>query len=166
MYRNEFEDLLTWKTKKNRKPMIIRGARQVGKTWLMKAFGKQEYAQTAYVNFESNKLLKGVFEEDFNINRIITALQIETGIVIQPENTLIVFDEIQEAPGALTSLKYFYENAQEYHIISAGSLLGAALNRQTSFPVGKVEFLHLYPLNYIEFLNAKGQQALVEVLNS
>jgi len=166
MYRNEFEDLLTWKTKKNRKPMIIRGARQVGKTWLMKAFGKQEYAQTAYVNFESNKLLKGVFEEDFNINRIITALQIETGIVIQPENTLIVFDEIQEAPGALTSLKYFYENAPEYHIISAGSLLGAALNRQTSFPVGKVEFLHLYPLNYIEFLNAKGQQALVEVLNS
>nr|WP_294870174.1 ATP-binding protein [uncultured Pedobacter sp.] len=166
MYRNEFEDLLTWKTKKNRKPMIIRGARQVGKTWLMKAFGKQEYAQTAYVNFESNKLLKGVFEEDFNINRIITALQIETGIVIQPENTLIVFDEIQEAPGALTSLKYFYENAPEYHIISAGSLLGVALNRQTSFPVGKVEFLDLYPLNYIEFLNAKGQQALVEVLNS
>jgi len=166
MYRNEFDDLLTWKTKKNRKPMIIRGARQVGKTWLMKAFGKQEYAQTAYVNFESNKLLKGVFEEDFNINRIITALQIETGIVIQPEKTLIVFDEIQEAPGALTSLKYFYENAPEYHIISAGSLLGVAWNRQTSFPVGKVEFLDLYPLNYIEFLNAKGQQALVEVLNS
>ncbi|ATP59280.1 ATPase [Pedobacter ginsengisoli] len=166
MYRNEFEDLLAWKTKKNRKPMIIRGARQVGKTWLMKAFGKQEYAQTAYVNFESNKLLKGVFEEDFNINRIITALQIETGIVIQPENTLIVFDEIQEAPGALTSLKYFYENAPEYHIISAGSLLGVALNRQTSFPVGKVEFLDLYPLSYIEFLNAKGQQALLEVLKS
>lgn len=166
MHRNEFEDLLAWKIKKNRKPMIIRGARQVGKTWLMKAFGKQEYAQIAYVNFESNKLLKGVFEEDFNINRIITALQIETGMLIQPENTLIIFDEIQEAPGALTSLKYFYENAPEYHIISAGSLLGVALNRQTSFPVGKVEFLDLYPLNYIEFLIAKGQEALVEVLKN
>lgn len=166
MYRNEFKDLVAWKGKKNRKPMIIRGARQVGKTWLMKAFGKQEYAQIAYVNFESNKLLKGVFEDDFNISRIITALQIETGLVIQPENTLIVFDEIQEAPGALTSLKYFYENAPEYHIISAGSLLGVALNRQTSFPVGKVEFLDLYPLSYMEFLVAKGQQALVEVLKS
>lgn len=166
MHRNELKDLLVWKNKSNRKPMIIRGARQVGKTWLMKAFGKQEYAQIAYVNFESNKLLKGVFEEDFNINRIITALQIETGLVIQPENTLIVFDEIQEAPGALTSLKYFYENAPEYHIISAGSLLGVALNRQTSFPVGKVEFLDLYPLSYIEFLTAKGQQALAELLEN
>lgn len=166
MYRNELKDLVTWKTNKNRKPLIIRGARQVGKTWLMKAFGRQEYAQIAYVNFESNKLLKGIFEQDFNIDRIITVLQIETGLVIRPEDTLIVFDEVQEAPGALTSLKYFYENAPEYHVISAGSLLGVALNRQTSFPVGKVDFLDLYPLNYIEFLIAKGEQSLVDLLKS
>ncbi|MEJ2883504.1 ATP-binding protein [Pedobacter sp. GR22-6] len=132
----------------------------------MKTFGKQEYEQTVYINFESNKLLKGVFEEDFNTKRILTALQIETGITIQPENTLIIFDEIQEAPGALTSLKYFYENSPELHIISAGSLLGVALNRHTSFPVGKVEFLDLYPLNFIEFLIAKGQGDLVNLLRN
>lgn len=166
MHRIEIEDLLKWKHKSNRKPLIIRGARQVGKTWLMKTFGKQEYEQTVYINFESNKLLKGVFEEDFNTKRILTALQIETGITIQPENTLIIFDEIQEAPGALTSLKYFYENSPELHIISAGSLLGVALNRHTSFPVGKVEFLDLYPLNFIEFLIAKGQGDLVNLLRN
>lgn len=166
MRRIEQDYLLKWKAKKNRKPMIIRGARQVGKTWLMKAFGEKEYAQIAYVNFESNKLLKGLFEEDFNIKRIITALQIETGLIVEPDTTLIIFDEIQEAPGALTSLKYFYENAPEYHIISAGSLLGVALNRHTSFPVGKVEFLDLYPLNYIEFIVAKGEQPLADLLNS
>lgn len=166
MKRTELEDLLKWRVKENRKPMIIRGARQVGKTWLMKAFGEKEYEQTAYVNFESNKLLKGVFEEDFDVKRIITALQIETGQTIRPDNTLIIFDEIQEAPGALTSLKYFYENAPEYHILSAGSLLGVALNRHTSFPVGKVEFLDLYPLNFIEFIVAKGEQALAGLLKS
>jgi len=166
MERIELQKLVKWKTKANRKPMIIRGARQVGKTWLMKAFGEKEYEQTAYINFESNKLLKGIFEQDFDIKRIITALQIETGLTIKSDNTLIIFDEIQEAPGALTSLKYFFENAPEYHILSAGSLLGVALNRQTSFPVGKVDFLDLYPLNYIEFIIAKGEQQLADLLTS
>jgi len=166
MKRIELQELVKWKTKASRKPMIIRGARQVGKTWLMKAFGEKEYEQTAYINFESNKLLKGIFEQDFDIKRIITALQIETGLTIKSDNTLIIFDEIQEAPGALTSLKYFFENAPEYHILSAGSLLGVALNRQTSFPVGKVDFLDLYPLNYIEFIIAKGEQQLADLLTS
>ncbi len=166
MNRIELQELVKWKTKTSRKPMIIRGARQVGKTWLMKRFGETEYEQIAYINFESNKLLKGMFEQDFNIKRIITALQIETGLTIKSDNTLIIFDEIQEALGALTSLKYFYENAPEYHILSAGSLLGVALNSQTSFPVGKVEFLDLYPLNYLEFILAKGEQQLAELLKS
>ncbi len=159
-------NLTKWKNSANRKPLLIRGARQVGKTWLMKAFGREEYTQCAYVNFESNKALKTIFEDDFNIGRIITALQIETGLAIDAENTLIILDEIQEAPGALTSLKYFYENAPQYHIISAGSLLGVAINRHTSFPVGKVDFLDLYPLTFMEFMAALGEKALSDVLVS
>lgn len=166
MERREITQLVAWKNSENRKPLLIRGARQVGKTWLMKAFGKQEYEQCAYVNFESNKRLGSIFTDDFNIKRIILALQIETGIIINPENTLIVLDEIQEAQGALTSLKYFQENAPQYHIISAGSLLGVALNRQTSFPVGKVEFLDLHPLSFVEFLLAVGENALRDLLES
>ena len=138
----------------------------MGKTWLMKEFGKLEYKQLVYINFESSKHLKQIFETDFDIKRILTALQIETGIVCKPENTLIVFDEIQEAPSALTSLKYFYENAPEYHIIAAGSLLGVALNQNTSFPVGKVEFLDLYPLSFVEFLKALQQNELVLLLEN
>lgn len=166
MKRTEATELIKWKNSNNRKPLIIRGARQVGKTWLMKAFGREEYTQCAYVNFESNKALKNIFEDDFNINRIITALQIETGLTIDAGNTLIILDEIQEAPGALTSLKYFYENAPEYHIISAGSLLGVALNRHTSFPVGKVDFLDLHPLSFTEFLKATGEKPLFDLLGS
>ncbi len=132
----------------------------------MKAFGKQEYEQCAYVNFESNKRLGSIFTDDFDIKRIILALQIETGIIINPENTLIILDEIQEAQGALTSLKYFQENAPQYHIISAGSLLGGALNRQTPFPVGKVEFLDLHPLSFVEFLQAIGENSLLNLLES
>jgi predicted AAA+ superfamily ATPase len=146
--------------------MIIRGARQVGKTWLMKEFGKREYQQTVYVNLESSKLLKSLFVENFDINRILTALQIETGIQINPDNTLIILDEIQEAEGAITSLKYFFENAPEYHILAAGSLLGVALHMHTSFPVGKVEFLDLFPLSYTEFLKALEQQSLIDLLRS
>jgi predicted AAA+ superfamily ATPase len=122
MKRAEITTLIKWKNSKTRKPLLIRGARQVGKTWLMKTFGQEEYNQFAYVNFEQNKRLKSIFEDDFDIERIIIALQIETGITIQSENTLIILDEIQEAEGALTSLKYFRENAPQYHIISAGSL--------------------------------------------
>ena len=166
MKRFIMQKLIDWKNKPGRKPLIIRGARQVGKTWLIKEFGKNEYAQTVYVNFESSKLLKSLFTNDFDINRILTALQIETGISINSENTLIVFDEIQEAEGAVTSLKYFCENAPQYHIIAAGSLLGVALHQHTSFPVGKVEFLDLFPLSFSEFLVALDQQQLLELLES
>lgn len=165
MKRNAWNNLLKWKMSKNRKPLIIRGARQVGKTWLMKAFGSAMYTQCAYVNFESSKSLPNIFDEDFNISRIITALQIETGITITTD-TLIILDEIQEAPGAITSLKYFQENAPEYHVISAGSLLGVSLNRHTSFPVGKVEFLDLHPLSFTEFLEATGEVPLLTLLKS
>jgi len=166
MKRFIMQKLIDWKNKPGRKPLIIRGARQVGKTWLIKEFGKNEYEQTVYVNFESSKLLKSLFVNDFDVNRILTALQIETGITINSENTLIVFDEIQEAEGAVTSLKYFCENAPQYHIIAAGSLLGVALHQHTSFPVGKVEFLDLFPLSFSEFLVALDQQPLLELLES
>ncbi|HVB02721.1 MAG TPA: ATP-binding protein [Chitinophagaceae bacterium] len=166
MERIETAQLVKWKQSDNRKPLLIRGARQVGKTWLMRTFGREEYTQCAYVNFESNKTLKNIFTDDFDIRRIITALQIETGVTIGTSNTLIILDEIQEAPGALTSLKYFQENAPQYHIISAGSMLGVALNRQTSFPVGKVDFLDLHPLSFTEFLEALGEKPLLDLLNS
>lgn len=158
--------LIAWKEKGSRKPLIIHGARQVGKTWLMKEFGKKYYAQTAYVNFESSKLLQSLFDENYNIARIITAIEIESGVKIDPTNTLIIFDEIQAAPGAITSLKYFCEEAPQYHIISAGSLLGVALHAHTSFPVGKVEFLNLYPLSFGEFLLAMNQRSLFDLLRS
>ncbi len=166
MERTAMQELISWKNKSVRKPLIIRGARQVGKTWLMKEFGKNEYAQTIYVNFESSKFLKTLFVDNFDIKRIITALQIESGQQINPENTLIIFDEIQDGEGALTSLKYFYENAPQYHIISAGSLLGVALHNRTSFPVGKVDFLDLNPLNFSEFLLALDQQSLLNLLKT
>lgn len=166
MKRFAMQELINWKNKSDHKPLIIRGARQVGKTWLMKNFGEREYVQTAYVNFEQSKLLKTLFTDNFDIQRIITAIQIETGVQIDTENTLIIFDEIQEAPGALTSLKYFYENAPQYNIIAAGSLLGVALKNKTSFPVGKVEFLDLYPLSFKEFLLALNQQPLLKLLES
>lgn len=166
MERAETTKLIKWKNSKNRKPLLIRGARQVGKTWLMKTFGQEEYNQFAYVNFEQNKRLKSIFEDDFDIERIIIALQIETGITIQSENTLIILDEIQEAKGALTSLKYFRENAPQYHIISAGSLLGVALNKHTSFPVGKVDFMDLYPLSFPEYLEAMEEKPLLDLLES
>lgn len=166
MIRTEYNNLIKWKNSKNRKPLIIRGVRQVGKTWLMKAFGEKEYKQSVYINFESNNHLKNLFEGDFDIKRIIAGLQIESGMIIKPGNTLIIFDEIQEAPRALTSLKYFYESAPGYHLIAAGSMLGVALHKDTSFPVGKVLFLDLNPLNYIEFLHALGENSLISLLES
>lgn len=166
MERTAMQVLKKWKIKANRKPMIIRGVRQVGKTWLMKEYGKNEYAQIAYINFESSKSLQTLFMENFDIQRIITALQIETGIQIDPGNTLIILDEIQEAEGALNSLKYFCEDAPQFHIIAAGSLLGVALHKHASFPVGKVEFLDLFPLSFTEFLLALNQQPMLDLLNS
>jgi len=164
MRREAIKDLIKWKNDVNRKPLIIRGARQVGKTWIMKEFGKSYYEKTAYINFDNNERMESLFSGDFNISRIITALQIESGTFIEANNTLIIFDEVQEVPMALTSLKYFCENAPEYHIIAAGSLLGVALHKGTSFPVGKVDFMDLYPLSFIEFLNAAGQESLVKLI--
>ena len=161
MYRTAIEDLHKWKNKENKKPLIIRGARQVGKTWLMKEFGNIAYAETAYINFENNPQMKDLFAADMKIDRIITGIEIYNGRKIDPKNTLLIFDEIQEVPAALTSLKYFNENAPQYQIVCAGSLLGVALHPGTSFPVGKVEFLDLYPLSLTEFMLAmqKGQFA-------
>lgn len=164
MERLLFSKLAKWKDKKKRKPLIIQGARQVGKTWIMKELGKRYFENTVYINFENNERMKNVFEADYDISRIISALKIEHGKSFKPENTLLIFDEIQEVPKALTSLKYFYENAPEYAIVAAGSLLGVAMHQGTSFPVGKVDFLHLYPLNFYEFLLASGETGLAELL--
>ena len=166
MERNLFGKLEGWKNKKKRKPLIIQGARQVGKTWIMKEFGKRYFKDTIYINFDNNEVMKNVFEIDFDISRIISAIKIEYGKNFEVANTLIIFDEIQEAPKALASLKYFYENAPQYAIIAAGSLLGVALHQGTSFPVGKVDFMHLYPLNFSEFLRANGEENLAELLQS
>jgi len=166
MRRNQFSDLERWKQSAPRKPLIIWGARQVGKTWLMKEFGRTQYRKCAYVNLESNAVLRSLFTVDFDIRRILAAVQIETGVTIDAEDTLILFDEIQEAPGALTCLKYFYENAPQYHVIAAGSLLGVALMGGTSFPVGKVAILDLRPLDFLEFIEAVEGKPLVEVLKS
>jgi len=166
MNRTRLADLIAWKKTTSRKPLLIRGARQVGKTWLMKEFGEAQYDQTIYVNFEKNKRLKSLFTDDFDIKRVIIALQAESGLTIHPENTLLIFDEIQAVPEAITALKYFYEDAPEYHIVAAGSLLGVALHAQISFPVGKVAFMDMYPLTFLEFLDAIGENALVEILKS
>lgn len=166
MERNLFIKLEQWKNKKKRKPLIIQGARQVGKTWIMKEFGARYYKDTIYINFDNNETMKKVFEIDFDIARIISSIKIEYGKNFDPEDTLIIFDEIQEAPKALTSLKYFYENAPQYAIMAAGSLLGVALHQGTSFPVGKVDFMHLYPLNFYEFVCALGENQLAQLLES
>jgi uncharacterized protein len=164
MERLLFSELEKWKNKKKRKPLIIQGARQVGKTWIMKEFGKRYFKNVVYINFENNTHMKNIFEMDLDIDRILSALKVENGSAFQAEDTLLIFDEIQEVPEALTSLKYFYENAPKYAIVAAGSLLGIALHQGTSFPVGKVDFLHLYPLNFYEFLMAVGQEQLAELL--
>lgn len=164
MYRYAMENLCEWKNKKNRKPLIIEGARQVGKTWLMKEFGKQEYTNTVYINFDSNSRMAELFSADLDITRILRGIEIYTGKKINSEDTLIIFDEVQEVPKALSSLKYFYEDAPEYHVICAGSLLGIALHGGTSFPVGKVEFMKLFPMSFREFLTATGKEQYIELL--
>ncbi len=164
MKRYAINKLIDWKESQNRKPLIIRGARQVGKTWLMKEFGKTQYKKTIYINFENNDLMREHFSKDLNTKRIIEGLELEHS-KIDSKNTLIILDEIQECPKALTALKYFYENNPEYHIVAAGSLLGVALHEDVSFPVGKVDFLDLYPLSFLEFLDAMGEENFVELLN-
>ncbi len=164
MYRIAIEKLYKWKNSKRRKPLIIEGARQVGKTWLMKEFGKQAYADTVYINFDSNSRMADLFSADLDTDRLIMGLELYAGRKINPENTLLIFDEVQEVPRALASLKYFYENAPQYHIVCAGSLLGIALHQGTSFPVGKVDFLKLYPLSFSEFLMATDNERFAELL--
>ncbi|MBP3464958.1 MAG: ATP-binding protein [Angelakisella sp.] len=166
MYRIAIEKLYKWKNSKRRKPLIIEGARQVGKTWLMKEFGKQAYADTVYINFDSNSRMADLFSADLDTDRLILGLELYAGRKINPENTLLIFDEVQEVPRALASLKYFYENAPQYHIVCAGSLLGIALHQGTSFPVGKVDFLKLYPLSFSEFLMATGNERFAELLKN
>ena len=166
MERNAIKRLREWKKSSVRKPLIVRGTRQVGKTWLMKEFGRQDFKDTAYVNFDSNPEMAALFEGSLDVPRLIAGLQIYCGKKIVPQETLLIFDEIQEVPRALNSLKYFCENAPEYAVISAGSLLGVAMHKGTGFPVGKVDFLELYPMSFSEFLNATGNERLTELLDS
>lgn len=163
MKREALKQLYKWKENPDRKPLIIRGARQVGKTWLMKEFASEAYPQYAYINFEDNEIAKNIFQKDFDIERILLALQLVTNITITTD-TLIIFDEIQEAPRGITSLKYFQEKAPQYHVIAAGSLLGVAMHKNESFPVGKVDFMDLYPLSFLEYLDALGEQNFVKLL--
>ena len=165
MKRYTINKLIQWKNDPNKKPLIIRGARQVGKTWLMKEFGKTQYKKTIYINFELEDLMREHFSKDLNTKRIIEGLELEHS-KIDPQNTLIILDEIQECPKALTALKYFYENNPEYQIVAAGSLLGVAIHEQVSFPVGKVDFIDLYPLSFYEFLEANGEEKFVELLQN
>ena len=165
MKRKAYEGLLKWKSNKSRKPLLIKGARQVGKTWLMKEFGKNEYESVAYINFEKSTQLADLFEADFDIPRILRSIQLITGIIPQPGETLIIFDEIQSVKRGLLSLKYFFEDAPEYHIIAAGSLLGLSIHKDDSFPVGKADFLELYPLSFEEFTLAMEKKSLLDALH-
>ena len=166
MYRIAIEKLYRWKESRRRKPLIIQGARQVGKTWLMKEFGRSAYRDMIYINFDSNSRMAELFASDLNTDRLIMGIELYTGKKIDPDSTLLIFDEVQEVPRALSSLKYFYENAPQYHIICAGSLLGIALHEGTSFPVGKVDFLELYPLSFREFLMAVTGIQFAKLLDS
>ena len=165
MKRKAIEELYRWKARTDRKPLIVQGARQVGKTWLMKEFAKEAYQKCAYVNFEDNDMLRQLFQNDFDIPRIINSIQWTTGVTIDAD-TLIILDEIQEAPRGITALKYFQEKAPEYHVVAAGSLLGIAMHQNDSFPVGKVDFMYLYPLSFFEILEAIGEQRMVDLLLS
>ena len=160
MNRHSIKELIRWKEARRRKPLIIEGARQVGKTWLVKEFARKYYDNIAYINFEEQIYMRNLFETDFDVRRIIPAIDAATHQTCKPGKTLIFLDEIQEATNGITALKYFYENAPEYHIIAAGSLLGLELHKQTSFPVGKVQFMTLYPMSFLEFLDALGENAL------
>jgi hypothetical protein len=164
MERKALANLINWKNSKNRKPLLIYGARQVGKTWLMKQLGEKEFENTVYVNFEKEISLRNIFEQDYQPQRLIKILETFFMQTIIPGKTLVIFDEIQEAKGGLTSLKYFREELPSLHVIGAGSLLGIALEKETSFPVGQVTFLNLYPLDFNEFLLAKGQKNLAKAI--
>ena len=166
MKRTLYEDLITWKNSDRRKPLLMQGARQVGKTWLINEFGNAEYSDYIYLNFEENPNLQTLFAGEKKPEKIISNISLAIGRKINSNDTLLCFDEIQIAPEVLTSLKYFYEQTPEYHIIAAGSLLGVSIGKQGSFPVGKVNFITLYPLSYIEFLIAMGEELMADKLLS
>jgi predicted AAA+ superfamily ATPase len=157
---------MAWKDKSGRKPLIIQGARQVGKTWLMMEFGRRVFGNTVYLNFDSNRRIHELFQPDLDTARIIAGIEIEFHTKIDAETTLIIFDEIQECNRALVSLKYFCENAPQYYIVAAGSFLGVAMHPGSSFPVGKVNLLTLYPLRFAEFLAAIGEESYAKALAS
>lgn len=160
------QDLIAWRNKKDRKPLILLGARQVGKTYILKEFGRREYENVAYVNCDNNAMVKELFAPDYNIERIILTIGAITGINIQPGKTLIIMDEIQELRRGLASLKYFCENAPDYHVVVAGSLLGLTLHQGESYPVGKVNTIEMYPMTYGEFLWARGFKQRLDLLRS
>ena len=164
MERQLIERLWDWKRDEERKPLILLGARQVGKTWLMKEFGKKAYSSVAYINCDDEPRAAQLFMPDYDISRILLSLQAICGVKVIPGETLIILDEIQEAPRGLSCLKYFQEKAPEYHVMAAGSLLGIAMGHQESFPVGKVDMLSLYPMNFEEFLAGVGEQGLLDLL--
>jgi len=166
MERLIMNELKKWKESKYRKPLILKGVRQVGKTWALKEFGKRYYKNTAYFNFDEHIEYKQFFETTKDIGRILQNLMLAGGENISPTNTLIIFDEIQDCPNVLNSLKYFYENAPEYHVVCAGSLLGIALSKPASFPVGAVDFMQIYPMTFTEFLLANGDENLVRFMKS
>ena len=166
MYRLAIDQLKEWKNKPRRKPLIIRGARQVGKSWLMNEFGITCFNSVIKINCDDNPRMSAIFSEGFNKEKILLAFQAETGVKAVPNETLIILDEIQEIPNALKALKYFNEQAPEYHVIAAGSLLGIAMHEGTSFPVGKVEYLDLFPLSFDEFLLAINEKPLFEIIQS
>lgn len=166
MKRLVYQQLLDWKKSPTRKPLVLNGARQVGKTWLLKAFAQQEYAKMAYVVCRKNPVVKEIFSIDFNIDRILRALRAMTGVDISPGDTLIILDEIQDVPEALEALKYFREEAPDYHIAVAGSLLGLSMHAGTSYPVGQVNTIDVYPMNFEEFLLAKGEKQMQQLLAS
>lgn len=165
MYREVIKKLENWKKSSKRKPLIVNGARQVGKTWILKEFGSKYYEKTAYINMDNNHRMKELFN-NYDMETIIQGLKIESGVSIEPKNTLIILDEIQEIPKAISALKYFNEEANEYHIIVAGSLLGVALHEGVSFPVGKVDMLNMYPLNFKEYLMAIGKQDYAKIIEN
>ena len=164
MQRDITQALLAWKNAPNRKPLVLKGVRQCGKTYVLKAFGAEYYADVAYFNFEETPSVAALFEQDYDVDRILFELGLVRGKTILPKETLLILDEIQECGRALTSLKYFCENGKDYHVVCAGSLLGIALNENQSFPVGKVDFLTLYPMSFYEFLRALGETVPADYL--
>ena len=165
MRRTIMDQLIKWKMSEHRKPLVLKGVRQCGKTYILREFGNKHYDDVAYFNFEGNNALQQRFEHDLDVKRIILELGILRGKAIKPDKTLIIFDEVQFCNKALTSLKYFCENAPEYHVVCAGSLLGIALSKPLSFPVGKVDMMSMLPMSFFEFLMANDEDMLCDYLD-